>query len=385
MSKPHSHDAVGKIIGYVCRVLATGCFPTLDISGQPFPEGSREFDLAGKPFASASTEGHCWRAAFCAWKGDLEARAQIHKLTRNYMANWICEHCAAGRLISFGDFSANAAWKDARFNHQQFLMMTPDNKRSAWLHVPGWTKDRNLDVPCSVFKLPTCLFVCLFVLPCLFWDVCIVVSFCTDELFNEDLLHTLHQGVACCAIAGLVLAKILLHDPACTLQNLDRHLLAAYRHYRAWCRANSISGSCVRFNRLRFGKEQWKSFPELSTQYKASTVKYMQYWVHAYLMDNRVAGDDDLVFASYALAMFQHELDVHGGWMDQSERHKTAHYGFTFLLFYQKLAGNNRGEKRNFKMVPKFHYFYHMCEYIDRTGRNPRCRGIYFNVWNFYV
>lgn len=156
MSKPHSHNAVGKIIGYVCRVLATGCFPTLDISGQPFAEGSREFDLAGKPFASASTEGQCWRAAFCAWKGDLEARVQIHKLTRNYMANWICEHCAAGRLISFGDFSSTAAWKDARFNHQQFLMMTADNKRSAWLHVPGWTKDRNLDVPCSIFKLPAC-------------------------------------------------------------------------------------------------------------------------------------------------------------------------------------------------------------------------------------
>lgn len=188
----------------------------------------------------------------------------------------------------------------------------------------------------------------------------------------EDLLHTLHQGVACCAIAALVIAHILLMQPLCTLDGLDVYLLRAYRHYRAWCKRRSLAGSCIRFNRTRFGKEKWSAMPELSTQYKASTVKYMQYWVHGYLMDNRVASDEDLVHMSYALARFQHMLDTRGPWLNFEDREKTAKYGHTFLLFYQKVAGANRGHRKNFKITPKFHYFYHMMEYVQNTGRNPR-------------
>lgn len=144
MSKPDAHDALGKIIGYVMTVLQTGLFPTVDHLGNPFPAGSIEAKRAGKPFALSSVQ-RPWRAAFCAWKGDLEARVQIHKLVRNYMSNAICEHCAASRTISFGDFSEHAAWRDCRFNHQQYLMLTNPSRHSSWLNVPGWTKDRNLD------------------------------------------------------------------------------------------------------------------------------------------------------------------------------------------------------------------------------------------------
>lgn len=188
----------------------------------------------------------------------------------------------------------------------------------------------------------------------------------------QDLLHTLHQGVACCAIAGVVIAHILLIDPGCTLDGLDRHLLRAYMHYRAWCRSHGLSGSCVRFNKTRFNKEKWSMYPELSTQYKASTVKYMQYWVHAFLMSRRTDNDEDLIYMTYSLAMFQYMLDTQGPWMSEEKRLETKGFGCNFLLFYQRLAGSHRGHKRNFKIVPKFHFFCHMMDYIGQTGRNPR-------------
>lgn len=185
-------------------------------------------------------------------------------------------------------------------------------------------------------------------------------------------MRTLHQGVACCAIAGAVIASILLHQPQCTLEGLDQHLLRAYRRYRRWCKQNQVAGSCLRFTRARFNKEKWSSLPDLSNQYKASTVKYMQFWLHPYLMDNRVAGDEDLVCMSYSLASFQYMLDTRGPWMSLPDRSRTADYGNRFLLFYQRLAGQNRGHRRNFKIIPKCHYFCHMIEYIATTGRNVR-------------
>lgn len=152
MSKPHTHDAVGKIIGYASKVLQSGLYPSTDYLGNPFAVDSIEYARVGKPFAlsNAEPEPRPWRAAFCAWKGDLEARAQIHKLVRNYMSNAICEHCPASRTITYGDFSQHAAWRVARFTHSQLLDMTPVERHSSWLHVPGWTKDRNLDVTCHL-------------------------------------------------------------------------------------------------------------------------------------------------------------------------------------------------------------------------------------------
>ena len=147
MSKPQTHDAIGKIIGYVMKVLQTGRYPTADYLGNPFPTTSIEFSRAGHPFAYSAL-GRPWMGAFCAWKEDLEARVQIHKLVRNYMSNAICEHCAASRQISFGDFSQNAAWRESRFTHAQFMILTPPERYSSWLNVPGWTKNRNLDVFC---------------------------------------------------------------------------------------------------------------------------------------------------------------------------------------------------------------------------------------------
>ena len=187
-------------------------------------------------------------------------------------------------------------------------------------------------------------------------------------------MHTLHQGVGLCAIAALVTDHYNCKHPGQTLQDLEKCLLQAYRHYRAWCKGRQYSGSSLRFNLNRFGRESWQTAPELSTQYKASTVKYMQYWLHQFLMD-----EPDVTYAaerrccSYSLAMFQYMLDTNSDWFARDEADRTAEFGYKFLLFYQALALRSRTETRaNFKITPKFHYFFHMQEYIQKTLRNPR-------------
>ena len=326
--KYKTHDCIAGLIAFACKTLATGCFPLMDVNGSPFAENSLEASRAGQPF---TRDG--WRAVFSGFKSDLEARVQVHKMTRNYMANNICEHCCAGKDIPFTDFSSEAAWRLCRFSHEEFLMMNPARRQSAWVDVPGWRKERNL----------------------------------------EDLLHTLHLGVACCSVAGLLIDHLQCKSPHLTLDGLDDELARSFTHYRDWCRKNKLGGTSMRFTRLRFGREKWTSLPELS-QYKASTVKLMIYWVQVFLMeDGDPFGHEDRKHCAYSLAKFQWMLDVNGAWLSRQNALETADFGFSFLLFYQRLALRCQGEpKKCYKLVPKFHYFCHLCEYIERTHRNVR-------------
>ena len=96
----------------------------------------------------------------------------------------------------------------------------------------------------------------------------------------QDLLHTLHQGVSLCAIAALLTDHFESKSPGLTLNQLEQFLLQAYKHYRVWCKEKKIAASSLRFNLSRFSRESWVSMPEVTTQYKASTVKYLQYWLY---------------------------------------------------------------------------------------------------------
>lgn len=141
--KDKSHDRVGEIIGYITKVLMSGQFPHTNEDGEPFPMGSREQSRAGAHFAGG------WTLAFAGFKGDWEARQVIHKSTRFYNANYICEHCLASRdpNFTFGDLRMSANCLSVRFTHEQYIIMQGD-RLSSWRHVKGWTKDRNLEERC---------------------------------------------------------------------------------------------------------------------------------------------------------------------------------------------------------------------------------------------
>ena len=112
--KPFTHDRIAEVIAWVQRVLQTGKYPDADFTGAPWEEGSLQAKVAGSVFAGG------------------------------------CEHCLATKkdgVFYYKDFSPNAAYLSLQFTHAQFMIMTPAEQQSKWQHVPGWTKDRNLEDP----------------------------------------------------------------------------------------------------------------------------------------------------------------------------------------------------------------------------------------------
>lgn len=105
----------------------------------------------------------------------------------------------------------------------------------------------------------------------------------------------------------------------------------------------------------------------------------MIYWVHAFLSDEdqNLPNGNDRRRLSYALAKVQWNFDRSGSFLSTSVRDESVQMGQTFLLQYQALAVRNLEEpKKNWKIVPKFHSFLHMLQYVKRTSRNPRLAGI---------
>lgn len=142
--KDKTHDSVGRLIAYCMDVLMSGNYPQKRPDGTDFPPNSLEAQRANTPFCNG------WKFAFAAWKGDLEARVICHKLVRNWAADSICEHCLASKInngFGYTDFTDNAAYFECMLSHDDFVLLNPPNKQSAWLAVRGWQKDRNLDEP----------------------------------------------------------------------------------------------------------------------------------------------------------------------------------------------------------------------------------------------
>ena len=139
--KGKSHDSIGRLVGYIVDTLMTGKFPTHDHLGCKFSPGSEQELRAGQDFAGG------WSMAFAGFKGDWEARAIVHKLTRYYRTTFICEHCMASYKpeFTFADFRPDANSQLVRFSHNDFLMLNPPHDQSSWVCVKGWTKDRNLE------------------------------------------------------------------------------------------------------------------------------------------------------------------------------------------------------------------------------------------------
>ena len=146
--KSKTHDAIGRLAGYIMDTLMTGRFPTRDSEGNPFPPGTQSAERAGQYFAG----GYCM--AFAGFKGDWEARVIVHKLKRSYRSTFICEHCMASYKedFTFADFRPTARSQAIRFSHNEFLMLNLMDDQSAWTSVKGWTKDRNLEETVSRFQ-----------------------------------------------------------------------------------------------------------------------------------------------------------------------------------------------------------------------------------------
>lgn len=142
IKKYDTHDAMARHIAYVMRVLGRGVFPLEGPDGKPFPPGSREYLRAGTNFANG------WQFLFAGFRGDWEARVICHKFERNYAAKHICERCPASRtgLYTFGNLLPDAPYKSVQWTHEEYLSSCSRHRVSQWAHVPGWRRERNLEV-----------------------------------------------------------------------------------------------------------------------------------------------------------------------------------------------------------------------------------------------
>ena len=196
----------------------------------------------------------------------------------------------------------------------------------------------------------------------------------------KDVLHNLHQGVACVLIPTLICDHLEHKHPGLTLDQLDAVVShAVFKHYQNWCRSKGqlVSACSHRFSALRFGKKTWSSCPELVSIYKAATVKTMMTWCAVYLREEMaMAPNGDLrAFCMHSFAMFQQQMDICGPFFSTEEAKQAVYYGRTGLLLYQKLAGHDSRRtdgRQNYKIIPKFHSVLEHCLYIQATLRNPR-------------
>ncbi|CAK9103686.1 Uncharacterized protein SCF082_LOCUS48423 [Durusdinium trenchii] len=342
--KPDTHRCIAKIIGWVMKVLMTGKYPTRNHKGELYPPDSVEAGRSGERFAGN------WRFAFGAFKADLEARVQVHQLARNWQSDSICEHCLANKLpnqMVYTNFSDRAGYMEYMLSHKEFLLLNPPNKQSAWVDVPGWAKDRNV----------------------------------------EDMLHMVHQGVGSVVVASLITHHYEDTVPNLTLEQLgDKLSSEAWRHYKAWARERRdvVCPTSSTFTASRFGRDSWQSYPELSSHYKAAMVKFLIYWAAAFLRErfeeNPNEGSRLRAHTAYCLAQFQFLQDAHGPWFSEQVATDEALAGRSFLLFYQQLAKKARQDwpnRRVYKVLPKFHSLLHCCLYIKLTKRNPRYEHVY--------
>ena len=194
-----------------------------------------------------------------------------------------------------------------------------------------------------------------------------------------------HQGVAPLALAAMVTHHFEDREPGLTIQQLnDRLMNVAWPDYKEWCsdRTMVVAPTSSMFTALRFSRDSWQSFPELSSHYKGAMVKFMIYWVASFLQRHcdgswmaRLRA-----YTSHALARFQYLQDVNGPWLDAATADSMCDEGRSFLVFYQKLGLAARAQfpnRKMYKIVPKFHSMLHCALYVQRTRRNPRYEHLY--------
>lgn len=125
--------------------LLSGKFPSKDQLGNWLrnPRG----DKAGQLIAGG------WRGAFESWCGDWKERWMSHQfIKRNYLSTMLCDQCSAinphartpEHLLEYiySNFSVDAPWRRTLRSHQQYLEETPENLRTPWLAVPGFSISR---------------------------------------------------------------------------------------------------------------------------------------------------------------------------------------------------------------------------------------------------
>lgn len=285
--------------------------------------------------------------AFLFWKGDMEAHAYSHLLTRTgryYRCAQCCDFCLAttdkrSPELSWGHLTLRSLWRST-------LTMSDPNDISPWaLHVPRFQKDKRL----------------------------------------LDLLHVVHLGT----LRDLI--------PAAIISSLEDGSLAAYyglngrpwneilhyfsRHAAVWAKDKHMLLDIGTLTMSRLGRPTYLHwpFPALDTRIKAAKTRTLFAFV-TWLMVQLCASTEldtegkqmhakmrsvSCWALDTALSCFNINEDVV---MPDSTVQQTVWLLRLHSASYEWLAGSCFLEERLlYKVRPKTHYFVHMVDHYERT------------------
>ena len=286
----------------------------------------------------------CASKAFCFWKGDMEAHAYAHLLTRTqryYLCNQCCDFCLATSNrrvpeLSWGNLTLCSLWRSA-------LTMSDPNDISPWTQVPRFKKNRRL----------------------------------------LGLLHIVHLGTLRDLVPGAIIDS--LEDG--TLQNFYgtntwNETLHAFSHHAArWAHDKHMQLYIGTLTMARLGRpnsNHWP-MPALDTRIKAAKVRTLfafTTFIMTRLCDSMVLNSNMKKLHAKVRAVCCWSLDVAlSAWnlnpkivMPRKAVEETVWYCRLHSASYQWLAVQCLNEGRLlYKIRPKTHYFVHMVDHHAQT------------------
>ena len=318
------HAAVAKVVAWSLAAAMAGIGPPAGAYGEPLQGENAK--LAGQCLAQG------WRMCFFGTNADAKARVQMHLFSRHYQCTFVCEGCFACKeslkvplQLHFADFSAAAVWRETLLSHTGYMMHPPV---SPWSQVPG-------------FHLGNCF---------------------------RDLMHTIYLGWGRDLIASII----------CDMREFNQlpgGITQLYRQLRTW----QVGGRPrYRWTETNTGlNASLTEFPELSTIYKAESVKqfvfFFAHWSKQFPANPHL---QLIKMTVHSLAKAIRTADLSGIRFTQEEAEQFHKLGYAFLRGYYKLyvGCQARGVNRYF-LRPKHHYFCHILDDALRTRFNPARTG----------
>ena len=317
---------IARFVAWLHEVLSSGIMPATGFYNEELTGQRAEW--AGRPVAGP------WRFAFVGCKGDGKARVETHQFRRNYNSTYICEACLATQAfpraptaLLYTDFSDNALYRQTLIQHDDYL--SGEATLSAWCVVPG-------------FRLETV------------WH----------DLMHVVFLGTARDSVASCIVSiacGLPMpfetALAHLHGQACT-----------------WCSRRGVA-SPLPFTPSSLNRTSGQSFPELSSAFKAMSVKHLIFWCAELSAQHAHIGDLSSCMrhlAMASLADFHRTLDRSALFVSLDAANAAERSCVEHLRAVQWLAAQSDAELTQlWGLRPKCHYLWHLATGLRATGLNP--------------
>ena len=191
-------------------------------------------------------------------------------------------------------------------------------------------------------------------------------------LAHRDLMHIFYVEGICNDFAGSML-MMLAGGVTATRATLEGNLTRLYDEFRSWCQRHRLACSHDGFTLASLHFPTAHSFPYLGG--KAADCRLVISWLADTQRSNvsRTLGS-----CALALARFTHLVRSSPALITPAVRAEASECGFRFLALYVQLAGQAILDGQTlYKIRPKMHYFWHICDRMRRSSLNPKL----FSCW----